>query len=127
MLEQFIKFSGVGAIGTMVHYATLIGLVQFITTNPVLASSIGAIIGAIVNYILNYYYTFNSSKDHKETLWKFFSIATIGFIMNGLMMVLLTEVLSLFYLIAQIITTGTVLIWNFLGNRLWTFQKSTKS
>ncbi len=125
MFDQFIKFTGVGAIGTIAHYAILVFLVHFFDTNAVLASSAGAIVGASVNYILNYHYTFNSNKDHGETLWRFFTIATIGFILNGLIMALLTEILTFFYLVAQIITTGTVLIWNFFGNRLWTFNEGT--
>jgi len=127
IIKQFIKFAGVGVIGTLTHYATLIALVHAADANAVLASSAGAIVGAIVNYILNYHYTFNSGKKHTETVWKFFTIAAVGFILNGLLMTLLTEFLTLFYLIAQIVTTGVVLIWNFLGNRLWTFQDSTKT
>lgn len=126
MFIQFVKFAGVGAIGTMAHYTALMLLVQLFDANAVLASSIGAIIGAIVNYILNYHYTFNSSKAHTETAWKFFTIASVGFVLNALMMALLTEILTLFYLFAQVISTGVVLIWNFLGNRLWTFQENVE-
>ena len=100
MIEQFLRFAGVGVIGTSAHYAVLVLLVQVLDANAVLASSVGAITGAIVNYFLNYRYTFNSSKNHKETLWKFFTIAAAGFVLNGIMMVLLTEMLTLFYLLA---------------------------
>ncbi|MCP5004774.1 MAG: GtrA family protein [Planctomycetes bacterium] len=123
MIDQFIKFTGVGAVGTVAHYATLVFLVHVFAANAVIASSAGAIIGALVNYILNYHYTFSSSKNHRETIWKFFTIATIGFILNGLVMTLLTEIFTLIYLAAQIITTGIILIWNFFGNQLWTFNE----
>jgi putative flippase GtrA len=34
------------------------------------------------------------------------------------------SLIQLHYLIAQVIATGIVLIWNFLGNRIWTFRAS---
>ncbi len=108
----------------MAHYITLTCLVQLVTNiNVVVASSVGAIIGAIVNYILNYHFTFESDKRHTEALGKFFTIASLGFVFNGLLMVLLAQNLAIHYLLAQIITTGIVLIWTFLGNHYWTFKE----
>lgn len=118
-----MKFAGVGAIGTIAHYATLVFLVQLFDANAVFASSAGAVTGATVNYFLNFHYTFRSSKKHSETLWKFFSIAAVGFLLNGVMMALLTGPFDLYYLFAQVIATGSVLIWNFFGNRIWTFKQ----
>lgn len=124
LAAQFTKFAGVGVIGTAAHYVTLICLVQLLDANAVLASSAGAIIGATVNYILNYHYTFQSSKKHHEALTKFFAVATVGFILNGILMTTLTSSFELYYLLAQIITTGIVLVWNFTGNRIWTFRET---
>ena len=122
LATQFTKFAGVGIIGTAAHYVTLIFLVQLINANAVLASSIGAIMGAIVNYFLNYHFTFQSSKRHHEALTKFFAVATVGFFLNGILMTALTISLEIYYLLAQVITTGLVLVWNFTGNRYWTFR-----
>jgi putative flippase GtrA len=123
LAEQFCKFTGVGAIGTAAHYVTLITLVQLTGTNAVLASSVGAIVGALVNYHLNYHFTFRSNKAHHDAIVKFFLVAGVGFIFNAVLMALLTEYLQLHYLLSQVITTGIVLVWNFTGNRLWTFRK----
>ena len=123
MFRQFVKFAGVGAIGTAAHYATLVLLVQTQWAGPVIASSAGAVVGAVVNYLLNYHYTFASNRRHREAFWRFFTIAAVGFLLNGLLMALLTQQLALFYLLAQVITTLLVLVWNFLGNRVWTFRE----
>jgi putative flippase GtrA len=124
VLRQFMVFTGVGAVGTLAHYLTLIALVQMIRFDAVLASSAGYIVGAFVNYTLNYYVTFQSTKSHYEAAVKFFTVAGIGFILNGAMMHWLFNGVGLHYLIAQISATATVLIWNFFGNRLWTFRES---
>jgi putative flippase GtrA len=126
VVTQFAKFSGVGAIGTAAHYLTLVSLVEGLQLQPVLASSAGALVGALVNYILNYHYTFRSDQAHLSALTKFLTIATIGFVLNGLLMSLLAIHLGMHYLLAQVITTALVLVWNFLGNRLWTFRTTTE-
>lgn len=123
LLNRFIKFTGVGVIGTLAHYLVLIVFVQAFQFNSVAASSIGALIGAFVNYFLNYRYTFNSSKKHHIAISQFFVIAGISFVFNGLLMALLTESLSFHYLLAQFLTTAILLIWNFLGNQFWTFRE----
>jgi putative flippase GtrA len=118
---QFIRFAGVGVIGTGAHYLVLVALMELFDGEAIIASSAGALTGALVNYILNYHFTFRSNKRHVEAMTKFLAIAAVGFVLNGLLMSLLVYGLGLFYLAAQVLTTLTVLIWNFAGNRWWTF------
>lgn len=125
MITQFLQFASVGAIGTAVQYGVLYGLVEWLGSNPVLASAIGMILGAITNYILNYVYTFNSTKKHAETAPKFFTVAAFGLALNTSMMALAIQHWQLHYLLAQVLSTLLVLVWNFLANRYWTFREPT--
>jgi putative flippase GtrA len=59
-VKQFILFSGVGVLGTIAHYATLITLVEAWKANAVLASCAGFILGAQMNYYFNYRLAFAS-------------------------------------------------------------------
>lgn len=120
-MRQFFVFAGVGAIGTLGHYLTLIVLVEIAAMQPVLASTAGFVVGALINYVLNYRYTFNSSKPHRQALLQFFIVAIIGAVLNSLIMYIGTVTLTLNYLLAQIIATGLVLIQNFILNKTWTF------
>ena len=120
-IAQFLLFAGIGAIGTLGHYTTLIVLVQFWAVDPVFASSFGFVVGAIVNYILNYHFTFQSDKRHAEALTKFLIVATIGAGINGVIMYIGIENTSINYMIVQIFATAVVLLWNFVVNKLWTF------
>ncbi len=120
MIIKFISFALVGAIGTLAHYSILYALVEFYKVNPIWGSGYGAFAGLIINYVLNYSLTFKSRQSHKQTLPKFALIASLGFGLNIVLMALLTPLF--YYLYAQILTTGVVLIWNFLANSLWTFQ-----
>ena len=123
IIKQFVNFTGVGAIGTVAHYSVLVFLVELVNINVVTATTIGFIVGAITNYLLNYYYTFKSKKPHLEASVKFFSVATLGAIINSSIMWLLVSRYLLPYMLAQVISTGVVLVWSFITNRLWTFSK----
>ena len=120
-LRQFILFSGIGAIGTAGHYICLILLVERADMAPTPATTVGFIVGAIINYLLNYHITFKSNQHHHVALTKFFIVAAIGAGINMAIMYFATEWLTLHYLLAQIMATAIVLLWNFFINKYWTF------
>jgi putative flippase GtrA len=125
IIAQLAKFTVVGAFGTIVHYTILILLVEKMSVGAVLGSSVGAVTGALVNYFLNYYFTFQSERRHSEAIVQFYVVAGAGFLINALFMWVLADILSIYYLVAQLITTGIVLLWNFWINRIWTFRSRT--
>ena len=125
ILRQFIKFAGVGVVGTVAQYLTLFLLVQFAGVYPVAASTAGFVLGAFVNYSLNYIYTFRSSKSHFEAMPKFFTVAAVGLFLNGLIMQFFISYFALPYIVAQLIATALVLLWNFAANRMWTFMETS--
>ena len=124
-LKQFLLFSAVGAIGTLGHYLTLVTLVESRLLHAVPASVVGFMVGAIINYLLNYRFTFRSRKSHKEAMSKFFVVAVIGAVINTILMYLGVDVFHLYYLLAQILATGIVLLWNFIVNKFWTFGQAS--
>jgi putative flippase GtrA len=124
IVNQFVKFAGVGIIGTAVHYILLIVFVEVFGRDPVSGSAVGFLGGAIVNYYLNRHYTFRSDARHMVAMPKFLTVATIGMILNVTIMAILTNLLDFQYLIDQIFATSVVLVWNFIANKFWTFASS---
>jgi len=123
IVKQFSLFSLMGAVGTAAHYALLFFLVSRMGVHPVPASVAGAVLGAFINYLLNYRFTFRSNRKHQEALPRFLAIAATGLALNTVLMWLMVEPLRVHYLIAQLIATGCVLVWNYFGNRHWTFPR----
>jgi putative flippase GtrA len=116
-------FTLAGAFGTLAHYVLLVILVELLGIDVVIASMAGALLGAIINYVLNYRFTFNSRTSHRIALPKFLAVATVGFLINTLLMWLAVNLTNLHYIVGQVFTTSLVLLWNFIGNRYWTFGK----
>lgn len=123
LARQFVAFAGMGLIGTLAHYLTLLALVEWVGLSSVTGSAIGFVVGALVNYSLNYYFTFRSKASHRVALPKFMAVATIGFCLNMLVMMAGTRWTPLHYLVVQVLATGSVLFWGFAANALWTFRR----
>ena len=118
---QFFRYAGAGAVGTAVHYSTLIALVQTGVATPVVGSTLGAAGGALVNYALNHRYTFGSRRAHAQALPRFAVVAAAGLVVNAAVLAALLAVFSAHYLLAQVVATLAVLVFGFLANRQWTF------
>ena len=121
--RQFAAFSGVGLVAAVVHYALLIALVEMARWGPVAATLLGYVAGGIVSYALNRRLTYGSDRPHAEATWRFAVVAFVGFLLTGLLMAAFTTALGAPYIPAQLVTTGIVLFWSFVANRLWTFAR----
>ncbi len=122
IIGQLVRFLGVGSVATITQYLILIFLTELHAFDPVVASAIGFTISAFLNYLLNYYFTFASRVPHIKAMPRFFLVATSALLLNTLCMYLLNSQLAIHYLLSQVLTTGLVLIWNFVLNRHWTYQ-----
>jgi putative flippase GtrA len=125
-LKRFSLYVIVGAAGTGVQYIILLALIFSTLAGPVFASSIGAIAGAFVNYCLNYQFTFNSTDQHAAAAPKFISVAAAGLAVNWLTMTTFVHAVHLHYLLAQVISSGIVLLLTFSVNSVWFFNTKTK-
>lgn len=122
---RFGRFLGVGAFATGLQYALLVLGCEVLAVDPVAASAVGFVVSAVANYWLNYHFSFRSSRRHRSAAGRFALVAGAGLALNTLLMQTLAEHLGLQYLLAQVLTTAVVLIWNFFANALWSFARPT--
>jgi putative flippase GtrA len=120
---QFLGYSFVGAIGTVVHYVVLVAGVDGLGLTPVAATSIGAFCGAVINYLLNHRFTFRSRKSHRDASVTFFWVAAAGVVVNGLVVGECLRAGAMHYLAAQMLATALVLVLGYIANRRWTFKE----
>jgi putative flippase GtrA len=119
--RQFSTFVIVGFIAAGVHYGMLLALVEGLHWRPVPATLVGFVCGGFVSYILNRRHTFASARPHEEATWRFAVVSGIGFTLTWIIMHILVDRSAAPYLPAQVLTTGIVMFWNFLANKIWTF------
>jgi putative flippase GtrA len=125
--RQFSMFVVVGVAAAVVHYGMLIALVEAWGVRPVPATLAGYVAGGIVSYVLNRRHTYRSDRPHEEAGWRFAVVAGVGFVLTSIFMYLLHDLAGLHYLLAQVLTTGVVLVWSFAAHRFWTFGEGKGS
>lgn len=121
VVRDFLRFAAVGAVATAAHYAVLIALAELAGVDPVPATVAGFAVGAVVSYTLNRRYTFAVRPAFMRGFVKFAVVIGVGAVLNAGIVALFIG-LGLHYLIAQVIATGLVLIWNFAAARLVVFR-----
>jgi putative flippase GtrA len=121
VVRDFLRFALVGAVATAAHYLVLITLAELAGVDPVLATVVGFGVGAIVSYTLNRRYTFAVRPEFMRGLAKFLVVIAIGAVLNAAIVAFFIRT-GLHYMIAQVIATGLVLIWNFAASRLVVFR-----
>ena len=114
-LNVFMRYAGVGIIGTMVHFLILLLLVDF--TTPVLASTVGAIAGCITNFRLARSYVFTARANQLLVFPKFATVAIAGIGLNAAIMLMFTPFLPV--IVCQLAATGIVFMTGFLLNNCW--------
>lgn len=117
----FSRYAVMGAIGTLLHYATLLMCVEAFGLSPTVGAVSGATIGAIANYALNYHLTFASRAQHRTTFPRFVAVALLGIAVSGFGVRAATDA-GASYLLAQALCTVIVLFLGYLLNRAWTFS-----
>lgn len=120
-LWRFIRFGMVGAIGTLAHYALLLVLVEGVGAGAMVGTASGSLLGALVNYVLSRRLVFASDRRHREALPRFLLVAASSLLLNAVLMYVLAVGLGWHYLLAQVLTTAMLLLWNYAANARWTF------
>lgn len=118
---EILKFLIVGGSATALQYGLLIVFVQLGGLSPVVATSIAYAISSVYNYLLNYYATFKSGASHRTAATKFAAVAASGLLINAGIIATLTK-LGVYYLVAQVVATVVILVWNFVIHKYWTYR-----
>ena len=121
-MEKFLKFGLVGIINTVITLV-IFNILNFIGINYIVANTIGYIGGMVNSYVWNNKWVFKANSKELSTIGKFIIVNLIVMILNNFILILLVEKLGLNTIFAQIIALGITTVINFVGNKLWTFNK----
>jgi dolichol-phosphate mannosyltransferase len=125
LIKEFLKFSFVGAIGTLINLTILYLLTEKARMYYIFSAIFAFILSMTSNFILNKIWTFkeNLKSNITQKYLKFTLVSITALTVNLLFLYIFTEVYGIYYLISLILAIGIALVINFLGNKLWTFGR----
>ncbi|NDJ54090.1 MAG: GtrA family protein [Chloroflexi bacterium] len=130
-LKRILRFGLVGAVGTALDFGLLILLRTGLGWPTALANVFSYSAGIVNNYGLNRLWTFPEARGKQVAiqLMQFSLVSLTGLALNTVIVVILERFLAavltlpeLDYVLAKIVATGLVFVWNFAANRWWTFN-----
>jgi|TARA_R110002072_G_scaffold183613_3_gene339786 putative flippase GtrA len=101
-------------------------MVDGLHLHVVLGSTIAVILASLYNYCLHYYWTFSSDTSHGFVLIKYLLMCLGGLVINGLVMYFGVTVLSVHYLMVQLLASVMLVLWSFTISFLWVFSSKPK-
>ena len=122
---HFLRYAGVGAVATAVHYAVLVALVEGAGIAPRFAAAAGAWIGAQVAFAGNARFTFVGAPATIGSWLRFQVTALVGAAISFTVVALGVRA-GLHYLVAQAIATLVALFATYEINRRWSFATPSR-
>ena len=120
-MRQFLRYSAIGALATVVHYLLLVLCVERGGWQAWWGSGFGAVAGAQVAYLGNRWFTF-AHRGAVIASWPRFQATALAGALLGMAVVALMVRLGLHYLLAQVLATLLSLGFTFCINRNWSFR-----
>ena len=127
LINQIAKFGVVGGLAFLIDYGIMALLTEVYSVNYLLSTTISFIISVIFNYIMSIFWVFDVDQDkNKRTVFTVFIVlSVIGLLLNDLFMWVFVDGMMIHYLIAKIIATFLVMIYNFITRKLFLEKRET--
>lgn len=121
LIQQLIKFGFVGGTAFIIDYGIMILLTEVFGINYLISSGISFTISVIYNYVLSIKWVFDVGENRNKTqeFVVFIVLSIIGLGLNQILMWLTVEKMGIFYMLAKIIATAVVMVYNFITRKIF--------
>ncbi|MDF1761168.1 MAG: GtrA family protein [Coxiellaceae bacterium] len=123
LLSQVMRFAIVGMSSSVVHFSSVMLLVEFGDLRPLIANIFAFLIAFLVSFFGHWLWTFaGTTQNFRQSLPRFFTIATVSFGLNELFYWYLLHRVHMYYPVALIIVLCCVSVLTFTASKLWAFH-----
>jgi putative flippase GtrA len=123
-ISQFLKFSFVGVLNTLITLLTIWVFVNVFSTSHYVANVMGYVLGVLNSFIMNKIWTFNHKSKTGATFIKFIGVFVITYLIQFSVLSLLLNFSKLDPFVSQILAMITYTILNFIINKKFTFKSN---
>lgn len=115
--QEFVRFCIVGGITFLIDCSLLIYLTEILNIDYLVSSAISFSVAVTINYILCLVFVFAKYRNGYKQFILFLLSSIGGLILNQLFMWLFVEICYFHYLLAKILATIGVTLWNYITKK----------
>ena len=121
LIQQIFKFGIVGGIATVIDFACIYVLKEFLNLPVILSNTLSFCIATIYNYWASIHWVFNVNKEKnpKKNFILFILFSVIGLLLNDLIVWYTIDTFHIYYLLGKVIATGIVMIFYFITRKIF--------
>ena len=124
LIKKGLKFCVTGGMNTIIDLAVTTALNSLLHVNINVAKPIGYVCGMANSFVVNKKWTFKTGNNAtKKELIKFVIVNACMLGLSLLLIYIFKSTLDLNDTIANILSTGTVMVINFFVSNFWVFKK----
>lgn len=120
---QFFRYIFVGVVATIIDMGSLYVFTSMVGIHYLISAAIAFVFGVMANYLMSIVWVFKTTGNFKREITLFVIIGLGGLILNEVIIWLLVEKVSLYYMIAKAIAVVIVLVWNFGMRKKFVFAQ----
>lgn len=121
---SLVRYGIVGTLGTALDAVIFWLLYMELGWSYLLSGAVAFGIAFLSNFFLNKYWTFgNRTQRTTRQLIKSLIVAMGGLLITLIILAIGIESFGLNPLLVKLMASGVTFVWNFLGNKLWTFRE----
>ena len=119
LINQFIKFAGVGTAAFFIDYGLMIFFTEVFNIYYLVSATMSFTISVIFNYAasMRFVFTHRTDLSRKREFIIFIVLSAMGLLLNNVGMYIGVDVLRIDYRITKILATMCVTIFNFFTRR----------
>ncbi len=127
-IKQFLRHSVIGGTAFLIDYSLLVMLTEVAGLYYLWSATISFVVSMIFNYRFSMRFVFKRRTDisRKREFFIFLVLSAVGLGMNTLLLWFIVRYTSIHYLIAKLIATGIVTIYNFSSRKRFLERKIKK-
>jgi putative flippase GtrA len=110
---QFFRYLFVGGTAAVVDVGSLYFLTSRFGLYYLLSAAIAFLLGIATNYLLSILWVFRTTGQLKKEILLFVLIGFSALLLNEAIMYSLVSIMSIFYLLAKLISIAITMMWNF--------------
>ncbi|MBN1700107.1 MAG: GtrA family protein [Spirochaetales bacterium] len=128
VFKQFITYIPLAGLATLVDWGSFYLFTRILRFDPYISVIVSYTLGGLTNYTLNKIFNFRDKvKTIGYQMAVYAVIMAISYGLTLLFMFLLIKVLFINELVARMMTTAVVLIYNFIMHRSFTFNEKIQA